>query len=68
MYKRQILIFVLILIVIVFLTVVVLGVKIAGAMMAWVVGLVLFIVIVGGILCGEIRLPRRKAAPKELSS
>lgn len=46
----NILIFVLILIVIVFLTVVVLGVKIAGAMMAWVVGLVLFIVIVGGIL------------------
>ena len=40
----NILIFVLILIVIVFLTVVVLGVKIAGAMMAWVVGLVLFIV------------------------
>lgn len=46
----NILIFVIILIVIVFLTVVVLGVKIAGAMMAWVVGLVLFILIVGGIL------------------
>ena len=31
-------------------------------------GIIGGVLIVGGILCGEIRLPRRKAAPKELSS